>query len=104
MKIMNVDKVKFVARILWLTPELGGRKNDIPLNSEMYAPQIRFDGLVGSWSLVVNSYNKVTEYETLADIRYLNEADAPNNLVIGLEFSLYEGSKKVADGKIIEAQ
>lgn len=104
MKITNIDKVEFVAQIFWLTTEQGGRKNGIPFNSEMYAPQIGFDGLVGSWSLVVNSFNKVSEYETIAYIRYLNEADAPNNLVIDLEFSLYEGSKKVADGKIIETQ
>lgn len=54
--------------------------------------------------MIVNNYSTISEYETLAYIKYLNEDKAPMNLKLGLEFSLYEGNKKVADGKIIEIQ
>ena len=94
--------MEYIAEITWLKPEDGGRKNYIPSNTNKYGPQIKFDGLQGSWSLIVCNYQKLEEFKTLARIHYLNKKDAPNNLKIGLEFELYEGIKKVAYGIIKE--
>ena len=48
--------MEYIAEINWLKPEEGGRKNIIPFNTDKYAPQIRFDGLQGNWSVVVCNY------------------------------------------------
>ena len=85
--------MNYIAEITWLKPKEGGRKTAAPFNSDKYGPQIRFDGLKGSWSLIVCNYQKLGEFKTLAKIYYLNK---------GLEFELYEGVKKVAFGIIKE--
>ena len=94
--------MEYIAEINWLKPEEGGRKNKIPFNTDKYAPQIRFDGLQGNWSVVVCNYKKIEEFKTLARIHYLNEKRAPNNLCEDLEFALYEGCNMVAYGVIKE--
>ncbi|MBQ9144922.1 MAG: hypothetical protein IJX70_00430 [Clostridia bacterium] len=94
--------MNYIAEIKWLKPEEGGRETEAPFNSDKYGPQIRFDGLKGSWSLIVCNYQKLGAFRTLAKVHYLNKIDAPNNLKIGLEFDLYEGVKKVAHGEIID--
>ena len=94
--------MEYIAEISWLKPEEGGRKSQIPFHTNKYAPQIRFDGLQGSWSVVVCNYKKIEEFKTLAKLHYLNEECAPNNLCVGLEFTLYEGCNMVAQGIIKE--
>lgn len=95
--------MEYIAEINWLKPEEGGRKSQIPLNTNKYAPQIRFEGLQGSWSVVVCNYKKIEKFKTLAKLYYLNKECAPNNLRVGLEFTLYEGCNMVAYGIIKEA-
>ena len=92
--------MEYIAEINWLKPEEGGRKNKIPFNTIKYAPQIRFDGLQGSWSVVVCNYKKIENFKTLAMIHYLNEEYALDNLHKDLKFTLYEGCNMVAYGII----
>ena len=92
--------MEYIAEINWLKSEEGGRKGKIPFNTTKYAPQIGFDGLQGSWSVVVCNYKQIDEFKTLARLHYLNEECAPNNLCENLEFALYEGCNMVAYGVI----
>ena len=91
-----------IAKITWLKPIEGGRVSKIPFNTIKYAPIIRFNGCIGNWSLIVNNFREISSYVTLAKIQYSNVDKAPDNLVGGLNFELYEGHKKVAVGKILE--
>lgn len=93
--------MKYIAQINWIKPEDGGRIGCIPFNTDKYAPQIRFKGNEGNWSLVVDNYERIDNSTTLAKVYYLNSKRAPNNLFVGLDFDLYEGFKKVAFGKCI---
>ena len=93
----------YKARIIWITPSNGGRKS-LP-QGDKYAPIIinrgeRISEQKDLWSLIVNNKTITEEYITLAEVHYLSD-DAPSNLATGFEFDLYEGSKKVAEGKII---
>lgn len=94
--------MKFIAKISWLTALEGGRTNDIPFNTSKYAPLIRTEGSRGNWSLIVNNYGRVDDNTTIAMIYYLAPESAPDNLVVGLKFDLYEGNKRVAFGEIID--
>ena len=94
--------MKFIAKISWLTALEGGRTNDIPFNTSKYAPLIRTEGSSRNWSLVVNNYGRVDDITTIAMIYYLASESAPDNLVVGLKFDLYEGNKRVAFGEIID--
>ena len=94
--------MEYIAELNWLKSEEGGRKSKIPFNTTKYAPQIRFDGLQVSWSVVVYNYKKIEEFKTLARLHYLNEECAPNNLYVSLEFTLHEGCNTVAYGVIKE--
>ena len=89
--------MKYIAEITWLKPEEGGRQTEAPFNCDKYGPLIRFDGLKGSWSLIVCNYKKIGEFRTLAKVHYLNKV--PDNLKKDLEFELYEGSKKEENNK-----
>lgn len=93
--------MKFIAKISWLAAFEGGRANGIPFNTNKYAPLIRIKDSNENWSLVVNNYERVDDVTTIAVIYYLVPENAPDNLVVGLNFDLYEGSKRVAFGKII---
>lgn len=93
--------MKFTAKISWLTAFEGGRTNVIPFNTNEYAPLIRIEGSDGYWSLVVNNYERVDNVTTIATIYYLFPEKAPNNLVTGITFDLYEGNRKVAFGEIV---
>lgn len=93
---------EYIGRISWLKPEEGGRTTPIPFNTNQYGPLIRHKESHGSWSILVNNYEQVDEFVTLAKMQYLNLEDSPDDLSVGLDFALYEGSKKVAVGKIID--
>lgn len=94
--------MKFTAKISWLTASEGGRINAIPFSTNKYAPLIRIEGSNEYWSLVVNNYERVDDSTTIATIHYLSPENAPDNLVVGLKFDLYEGNKRVAFGEIID--
>ena len=93
---------KFEAKICWLSETLGGRK-EIPF-SDKYAPIIKITmPLFESndfWSVFVFNKEKLCENKTLAYIEYLSDV-APDNLSVGVEFALYEGRKKVANGIVL---
>ena len=96
----------FIADIHWLSPSEGGRQLPIPMNQKQYAPLVAVDGqlevLNNTWSLLCYSFEKKDDFETLAYIRYLNPINNPNNLKVGSKLELFEGTKKVAFGKVIE--
>ena len=99
----------FNANITWLLKEKGGRQTGIPLGDK-YAPIIRITKPVlkplpwldtdDTWSLFVENKEFISDYETVAVIRYLSDK-APDNLEKDVEFELYEGNKLVAGGIIL---
>lgn len=94
---------KMMARIKWMTEEQGGRKT-IPWDDK-YGPVVVIKGNLINlsetvWSLLVSNKESISEYETIAEIKYLFE-NAPQNLHRGVEFELYEGSKLVANGIVL---
>ena len=94
---------KMMAKIKWLTEEQGGRQT-IPWGDK-YGPIVIIKGDLlnqteAVWSLLVSNKESVSEFETIAEIKYLFE-NAPNNLYAGIEFELYEGNKLVANGIVL---
>lgn len=92
-----------MAKIKWLTEEQGGRKT-IPWGDK-YGPIVIIKGSKihlneAVWSLLVSNKELISEFETIAEIKYLFE-NAPDNLHKGVEFELYEGSKLVATGIVL---
>ena len=94
--------MKYIGLISWLKPEEGGRTGQIPFNTYKYGPQIRYENSYGNWSIIINNYKKLDDFLTLATMQYLNVSNSPKDLVVGLKFELYEGSKKVAVGEIVD--
>jgi len=100
-KIMN-------AKIKWLTKEQGGRQT-LP-QGDKYAPIIRIANPIlksspwldkdDAWSLFVENKKSISDYETIAEIRYLSDK-APDNLKKDVKFELYEGNKLVASGVVL---
>lgn len=99
------DKV-FVAKISWLTADQCGRKQGVPLYNDKYCPIVSVDGekvFNGStYGLLSYSFKRLADYEALAQIRFLNTEAAPDVLYVGAKLELYEGTKKVAEGEVIE--
>lgn len=100
---MTKNEKNFEARIFWLSSSQGGRKGVIPFGDK-YAPIIKITKpkikMDKTWSLFVTNKKKINAYETMAEIKYLSD-EAPNNLFIGVEFELYEGTKLVARGIVV---
>lgn len=96
----------FKASINWIKPTDGGRKLPIPMFNEKYCPIVSVDGkknLSGSvYGIICYSFELVNDFQTLAYVRYLNTKDAPDNLHIGSKIELFEGSRLVATGEIIQ--
>ncbi|MDP5276185.1 hypothetical protein [Chengkuizengella axinellae] len=92
-----MEKVK--ARVSFINKDSGGRVP--PPEGTRYAPIIRFEELHGNWSCVficTPTKNKEMDVE----IGFLNREEAPNHLLIkGLEFELFEGTKKIAKGIVL---
>lgn len=91
----------FIARIIWFTPDSGGRKF-LPIGDK-YAPIVKLKNQTfGSeyWSLFVKNVEIINSTETFAEVRYLSLL-APDNLFIGTEFELFEGKSHVANGTIM---
>lgn len=88
--------------IKWVS-YLDGGKNVIPSINEKYYPMLKIKGQTSifNWSIVIVNLEKNNDLTTISQIYFLVD-DAPHNiLVTGLEFYLFEGSKKVAEGKIL---
>ena len=92
----------FEAKIYWLSEMQGGRKT-IPF-SNTYAPIIKIDGdqfkTNDFWSVFIVNQKILSKYETLSHLKYLSDV-APNNLVKGVKFTLYEGNRVVANGVVL---
>ena len=101
---MDMHKKVFVAEITWLTKEQGGRTGGIPMKAPKYAPLIAIDGKNvfngSSWSVICYSFERAETNKTKAFIRFLNAEKAPDILRQGVLFELFEGARKVADGKV----
>lgn len=95
----------FIADIHWLRPDEGGRQTPVPMKQKRYGPLVAVDGqrIVGgsAWSLLCYSFEKKSDFETLAYIRYLNDLSHPDNLRVGSAIELFEGARKVAYGSIV---
>lgn len=93
---------RFDARIYWLPETQGGRRK-IP-SGDKYAPIIKIVNPMFKtddfWSVFVVNKVFLNENETLSLLEYLS-TDAPDNLSKDVEFILYEGPKKVAQGIIL---
>lgn len=80
----------------------GGRR-EIP-TGDKYAPIIKISNMKANpeevWSIVVINKERLSEQETMSEMRYLSEI-APDNLKEGTEFCLYEGRKMIARGEIL---
>lgn len=90
------------AQINWANADDGGKKNILPVGMR-YCPIIVFESEQSGetlWSAEI--YNTLINGRTsIADISYLAD-DAPYHLLLpGNAFSLYEGQRVVAEGKII---
>lgn len=96
--------MEYLAKIYWLTKEQGGRLNPIPMNYDKYAPLIRIAGETqdNNWSILVNNFELIDSTTTFAKVSYLFPENAPNNLMPGIRFELYEGRKLVACGEILK--
>lgn len=96
----------FVAKIYWLKPDQGGRKQGVPLHIKKYCPIVSVDGekiFSGStYGLLCYSFEELSEYVTLSQIRFLNTTAAPDVLYVGAKLELYEGAKKVAEGVVVK--
>lgn len=97
------------AQIFWLTEMQGGRQQ---MPEGKYVPIIRqispilnplpWQDKNGAWGLIVDNKKFLSDNETISNIRYLFHEKAPNNLIKDMQFELYEGSKLVARGKVLE--
>ena len=94
----------FLTQIEWLSPEQGGRKK-VPLEN-MYCPIIIPEGNVFDlgkecWSIIVSNIQIIGALKTVSKIQYFSEK-APEKFFPGMKFMLYEGSKLVAKGIVLE--
>lgn len=94
---------KCVAKINWIKQEDGGRRN-IPFTN-MYAPQIILEeeernNVVGWSAFVINKESIIDDRTTIANIMLLSEK-CPYELKVGVNFKLYEGSRLIATGEVI---
>ncbi len=100
----GTDFVVYEATLVWATPGEGGRKGPVPMENNKYAPQIGIKGQTTfngcAWSIICYNYEKTSDYTTRSYLRFLNYERAPNILVKGTMFELYEGRKLVAKGVV----
>jgi hypothetical protein len=97
-----------LAKIRWLKPDEGGRT--APPHGQQYSTVAKFDKQTeeawykDAWSLVLNAQGVPDETWTqTAWVRFLAEEKAPVDwLLPGNRFALFEGSKKVAEGVVLE--
>jgi hypothetical protein len=91
---------QFRARIRWLSPEEGGRRE--PPSGDQYITVARFADPAGDWSS--DAWSVVLRFDDSAEeacVSFLVN-DAPAHLLqSGTMFELYEGSRKVADVRVV---
>lgn len=99
------------AMITWKRTEEGGRRS-LPagVGSPPYATVVRFcdEGEpwppANAWSLIVEKRDEIgSEYEWLAEVRFLVDEAPHAELQSGRTFELYEGAKCVATGRLLDS-
>ena len=94
------------AKIVWLSPDEGGRKT-LPKTENGYYPIVCFGDEAldpkNAWSVVVHVKEQTGERETLATIRPFSE-EMPFDPAPGETFRLYEGPNLVATGVVLQKQ
>ena len=97
------------ALIEWIPRGQGGRSKPPPgIGTPPYSTVIRFVDEpwpcpAGSWSLVVvKDASRSTEYKWMADVHFLVEEAPHESLLEGRAFELYEGSRCVARGTVLD--
>ena len=106
---INEIKVIMKASIQWKKYEEGGRR--IPptgVGEPLYATVVFFKDSPDAWppplvwSFVIEKIEVLsTDYEWIANVRYLFDHAPANELHPGRQFELYEGRKCVATGVLI---
>lgn len=100
-----MNRKVFDVIIDWLPKDNGGRTEPIPLKKMKYAPHIGINGKRNidgcGRSILCYVYDCLEPLKTKAYIRFLNTDDAPDVLIVGMKFDLFEGRKKVATGTIV---
>lgn len=89
------------AKIQWMNGAYGDRFH-IPSNVK-YSPIIIFDDYLNDtelWSAMV-TFEKQDKEGVFIKLTYLSDSAPFERLCIGRTFSLFEGNKKVANGRII---
>jgi hypothetical protein len=96
-----------LARVRWYSPNEGGRSAPPP--GQEYTTVAKFDRQTdqewrrAAWSLVLSFKDPADgAWTQTASVRFLNEADAPPDLLSpGRGFTLFEGSRRVAEGLVL---
>ncbi len=98
-----------LAKIRWLTKVEGGRAAP-PSGSgpRPYTTVVRFDGDAwpadDTWSLVVDKIESEGDYGWTAQVRFLVPEAPTEKLFSGQRFELYEGTKLVATGTLLDSR
>ena len=95
---------EFCAIVNWIKESKGGRKT-IPYGNR-YWPQVVVHGANNSepnHSIILRNINGISKHKTMAFVRYVFPGN-PNELDVNISFDVYEGSRKVATGKIISTR
>jgi hypothetical protein len=98
-----------LAKITWKRFEEGGRRRPPEgVGSPPYTTTVRFPDCnepwppANAWSLVIEKcLRDSSEYEWLADVRYLAHEAPHGEIRANHHFELYEGAKCVATGVIL---
>ena len=90
------------AKIFWKQFENGGKKK-IPSIDIIFYPtiKIRGDSDVLNWSFILTNKQFISEYETISEVGFLMPNAPHIRLKSGVEFTLFEGAKEIANGKIL---
>lgn len=102
---MITEPIQARAKIVWLTPEEGGRSSGPP-DCEHYAPTVRFrvgpvfDDTCEHHSVVID-LSSDPDYPKTAGLHFLVVENVLAHLRIGAGFAVMEGRRRVADGTIL---
>ena len=106
-QVVNIDRVKkgdpdFIAKVIYLTTENGGRKSYAVSG---YRPHVKFDGRkqITSGEQLFFDKDKVFPGEiAIAEIRIVSPDFFEKYLFVGQYFEFGEGSKVVGHGEVLE--
>jgi hypothetical protein len=96
------------AELRWIRPEQGGRSQPPP--GPTYSTVARFDETDAQWAK--NAWSLIVAFQTPLDsawsqiviVRFLAENGPVHLLTPSQAFSLYEGRRKVAEGKVLSSE